>query len=71
MLYTGYIYLADDVTYIWARCIRYYKINHDPRVLQFLTVDFFSYRLFSRFSRLATPKAAHLELSGQNQHVPP
>ena len=39
MRYTGYIYLADDVTYIWARCIRYYKINHDPRVLHFLTVE--------------------------------
>ena len=34
MLYTGYIYLADDVTYIWVHCIRYYKINHDPRALQ-------------------------------------
>ena len=71
MLYTGYIYLADDVTYIWACCIRYYKINHDPRVLQSLTANFFAYRLFSRFSRLAAPEAAHLELSGQNRHVPP
>ena len=25
MLYTGYIYLADDVTYIWVHCIRYWK----------------------------------------------
>ena len=65
MLYTGYIYLADDVTYIWVRCIHYYKINHDPRVLHSLTVDFFSYRPFSLFSRLAAPKAAHLELSRQ------
>ena len=71
MLYTGYIYLADDVTYIWACCIRYYKINHDPRVSQSLTVDFFLYRLFSRFSRLAAPEAAHLELSEQNRYVPP
>ena len=63
MLYNSYIYLGDDVTYIWAHCIRYYKINHDPRVLQSLTVDFFSYRLFSRFSCLAAPEAAHLELS--------
>ena len=47
------------------------EINHDLRVLQSLTTDFFSYRLFSRFSRLAAPKAAQLELSGQNQHVPP
>ena len=30
MLYIGYIYLADDVTYILACCIHYYKINHDP-----------------------------------------
>ena len=71
MLYTGYTYLADDVTYIWARCIRYYKINYDPRVLQSLTVDFFSYRLCSGFFRLAAPEVAHLELSGQNRHVPP
>ena len=71
MPYTSYIYLADDVTYIWVHCIHYCKINHDPRALQSLIVDFFLYRLFSRFSRLAAPKVAHLELSGQNQHVPP
>ena len=71
MLYTSYTYLADDVTYIWVHCVRYYKINHDPRKSQSLTADFFSYRLFSRFSRLAAPEAAHLELSGQNRHVPP
>ena len=53
------------------RCIRYYKINHDPRALQSLIVDFFSIGCFSRFSRLAAPEAAHLELSGQNRHVPP
>ena len=66
MLYTGYIYLADDVTYIWAHCVHYSKINHDPRVLQCLTADFFSYRLFSRFSRLAASEAAHLKLFWQN-----
>ena len=71
MLYTSYIYLADDVTYIWVHCIRYRKTNHDPRASHPLTVDFFSYRLFSRFSRLAAPEAAYLELSGQNRHVPP
>ena len=71
MLYTGYIYLADDVTYIWVCYVCYCKINQDPRASQSLTVDFFSYRLFSRFSHLAAPEAAHLELSGQNQHVPP
>ena len=71
MLYIGYIYLADDVTYIWVHCIRYCKINYDLRALQSLTVDFFSYQLFSRFSRLVVPEAAHLELSGQNRHVPP
>ena len=71
MLYTSYIYLADDVTYIRACCIHYYKINHDSRVLQSLTADFFLYRLFSRFSRLATLEVAHLELSRQNRHVPP
>ena len=71
MLYTSYTYLADDVTYIWAHCIRYYKINYDPRVLRSLTTDFFSYRLFNRFFRLTAPEAAHLELSGQNQHVSP
>ena len=71
MLYIGYIYLADDVTYILACCIHYYKINHDLRVLQSLTIDFFSYRLFSRFSRLAAPEAAHLELSGQTSMFHP
>ena len=64
MLYTGYTYLADDVTYIWTYCICYYKINHDPRVLQPLTVNFLSYQLFSRFSILAASEATHLELSG-------
>ena len=54
MLYIGYIYLVDDVTYIWARCIRYYEINHELRVLQSLTADFFSYRLFDRFHSLPT-----------------
>ena len=64
MLYTSYIYLADDVTYIWVHCISYHKIDYDPRASQSLTTDFLSYRLFSRFSRLAARKAAHLELSG-------
>ena len=62
MLYTGYIYLADDVIYIWVHCSCYCKINHDPRSF---TIDFFSYRLFSRFFRLAAPEATHLELSGK------
>ena len=65
MFNTGYIYVADDVTYIWGCCIRYFEINHYPRALQSLTVDFFSYWLFSRFSRMAAPEAAYLELSGQ------
>ena len=64
-------YLADEVTYIWVRCIRYYKINHDPRALLSLIADFFSYRLFSRFFRLAAPEVAQLELSGQDRHVLP
>ena len=29
MLYTGYIYLADDVIYIWVHYIRYYNINRN------------------------------------------
>ena len=65
MLYTSYIYLADDVTYIWVHCIHYCNINHDPRALLSLTADFFAHWLFSRFSRQATLEAAHLELSGQ------
>ena len=70
MLYTGYIHLADDVTYIWVHCTCHHKAIMTNES-QSLTVDFFSYRLFSRFSCLAAPDAAHLELSGQNQHVPP
>ena len=64
MLYTGYIYLVD-VTYVRVHCIHYCKINHDPRALHPLTVDFFLYRLFSRFSHLAALEAVHLELSKQ------
>ena len=71
MLYTGYIHLADDVTYIWMYCTYYHKStmtheHHSP-----LTVDFSSYRLFSRFSCLAALEAAYLELPRQNRHVPP
>ena len=69
MLYTSYIYLADDVSLYYLYMGVLYllsEINHDPQASQSLTVDFFSYRLFSQFSHLAAPEAAHLELSGQN-----
>ena len=65
MLYTDNIHLADDFTYICGHYTYQHKINRDPRVLLSVTADFFAYRLFSRFSRLAAPEAAHLELSGQ------
>ena len=71
MIYTGNIHLADDFTYIYGHCTCQHKINHDPKALLSVTVDFFVYRLFSRFSRLAAIEAAHLELSGQDRHVPP
>ena len=70
MLYTGNTHLADDFTYIHVHCTCQHKINHNPRASQSLTVDFLLYRLFNQFSRLAAPEAAHLELSGQNRHVP-
>ena len=71
MLYTGNIYLADDFAYIHVHCTYQHKINCDPWALQSITADFYAYRLFSRFSRLVAPDAAHMELSGQNRHVPP
>ena len=67
MLHTGNIHVAKDFTYI---CV-HYKINRDPQALQSVTADFFAYRLFSRFFRMAAPEAAHLKLSGQDRHVPP
>ena len=48
-------------------CTYQHKINRHPRALQSVTADFCAYRLFSRFSRLAAPEAAYLELSG---HIP-
>ena len=65
MLYTDNIYLADDLIYTYEYYTCQYEINRYPRALQSVTADFCGYRLFSRFSRLAAPKAAHLELSGQ------
>ena len=64
MLYTGNTHLADDFTQIYVYCTCQHKINHDPRALQSVTADLYAYRPFSRFSRLAAPEAAHLELSG-------
>ena len=71
MLYIGNTHLADHFTYIYMHCTCQHKINRDPRALQSVTADFYAYRLFSRFSRLAAPEVAHLELSGQDWHVPP
>ena len=71
MLYTGNVYLADDLTYVCVYYTCQHKINRYPQALQYETADFCASRLFSRFSRLAAPEAAHLELCGQNQHVPP
>ena len=71
MLYTNYIYLADDFTYIYMHYTCQHKINRDPRASLSVTADFFVYRLFSRFSRLAAPEAVNLELCGQDRHVPP
>ena len=65
MIHTGNIHLADDFAYIHVHCTYQRKINRDPRALPSITVDFFTYRLFSRFSRLAAPEAAHLELYEQ------
>ena len=71
MLYTGNIYLVDDIIYIYEYYTYQYEINRYPRALQSIIANFCAYRLFSRFLRLATPEVAHLELSGQNYHVPP
>ena len=64
MLYTDNIYLADDLIYVYEYCTYQYEISRYPRALQSVTADFYAYRLLSRFSRLAAPEAAHLELSG-------
>ena len=71
IIHTGNIHLADDLIYIYGHYTYQHKINHDPYALLSITVNFYAYRLFSRFSRLAAPVAAHLELSRQIQHVPP
>ena len=71
MLYTGNTHLADDFTYICVHCTCQHKINRYPWGLQSITADFYAYKLFSRFSHLAAPEAAHLELFGQDRHVPP
>ena len=65
MIHTGNIYVADDLIYIYVYCTCQHKINHYPWALQSVTADFYAYWLFNRFSRLAAPEAAHLELSGQ------
>ena len=64
MLYTDNICLADDLIYTYEYCTYQYEINRYPRALQSIIANFCAYRLFSRFLRLATPEAAHLELSG-------
>ena len=64
MIHIGNIYLADDLIYIYVYRTCQHKINRYARALQSVTADFCAYRLFSRFSRLAAPEAAHLELSG-------
>ena len=61
MIHTGNIHLADDFAYIRVHCTYQHKINRDPRASLSVTADFFVYRLFSRFSRLAATEAAHLE----------
>ena len=65
MIHTGNIYLADDLIYIYVYYTCQHKINRYPWALQSVTADFCAYRLFSHFSHLAAPEAAHLELSGQ------
>ena len=64
MLYTDNICLANDLIYIYEYCTYQYEINCYPQALQSVTADFYAYRLFSRFSRLAALEAAHLELFG-------
>ena len=63
MIHISNIYLADDLIYIYVYYTYQNKINRYPRALQFVTADFCAYRLFSRSSRIAAHKAAHLELS--------
>ena len=65
MIHTGNTHQADDFYYVCGHCTHQHKINCNPQALQSVTADFFAYRLFSRFYRLAAPEAAHLELSGQ------
>ena len=64
MIHIGNIHLADDLIYVYGHCTYQYKTNRDPQALLSVIADFCAYRLFSRFSRLAAPKAAYLELSG-------
>ena len=64
MIHIGNIHLADDLIYVYGHCTYQHKINRDPYALLFIIANFCAYRLFSRFSRLAAPEAAHLELSG-------
>ena len=66
IIHTDNIYLADDLIYIYMHCICQRKINRYQRALQSVTANFCVYRLFGRFSCLAAPEAAHLELSRQN-----
>ena len=71
MIHIDNIHLADDVIYIYVHCTCQHKINRYQRALQSVTANFCADRLFSRYSRVAAPEATHLELSGQNRHVPP
>ena len=65
MIHTSNIHVADDLIYTYEYYTYQYEINGYPRALQSVTANFYAYRLFSRFSRLAAPEVAHLELSGQ------
>ena len=64
MIHTSNIHLADDLIYVYGHSTYQHKINRDPWALLSVTTDFCAYLLFGRFSRLAAPEAAHLELSG-------
>ena len=64
MLYTGNIYLADDLIYIYEYYTYRYEINRYPWALQYVTGDFYADRLFSRSSHMAASEAAHLKLFG-------
>ena len=49
MRYTGNIYLADDLIYIYEYYTYQYEINHYPWALQSVTADFYVDRLYSHF----------------------